>query len=250
MIEVTVESPFPIASLPTVWAWIEKFRDRIADDFFPTDLDGFVDLWFREERKGRKTWAVRRAGVIGGVVTSERVYPRVADFHCVFSADFWGETTVVPALGQVCDIIFQDETIDKLSTTAFERNMSLAGMMRRFGVTREGLLLGHTRQGGKLVNLQMLGLQRERFYVVWNQQAFKLHQHDRQPNDGESVVPAIDSDVLAGKHDGNDGAERHDDGNKLGGHVEGVVPGAGADLADAGATPENDGGRSIELCSA
>lgn len=165
-----IDSPFPRAALPRVWNWVETFRGRFADDFFAKDIDTFVDDWIEKERGGRRSWGVRRQGILGGVITSERTHPTVADFHCIFAADFWGRDTVVPALGQVCDEIFQDEAIDKLSTVAFARNMSLAGMIRHFGVTREGLLHGHTRQNGKLVDLQILGLQRSRFYVVWNKQ--------------------------------------------------------------------------------
>jgi RimJ/RimL family protein N-acetyltransferase len=177
-----------------MWRWIQHFRDRIADDFFPKNVDDFVDHWIAEERS-RRSWGVYRSGELGGVITSKRIAPTVADFHCLFSPAFWGRDTVVPALGQACDIIFQDPEIDKLATDVFAKNHSIAGMIRHFGVTREGLLHGHTRQGGKLVDLQILGLQRERFYVVWHQQGRERDELVEQQRDTEQSLQLATADA-------------------------------------------------------
>lgn len=225
MIELV--SPFPIENLPRVWRWVEAHKDKIADDYFAKDCDAFIAEWISLQIAGRKSWGVIRGGVLGGVVTSRRLAPTVADFHCLFSTEFWGRDTVVPALEQVCSILFEDETLDKLSTLAFAKNMSLAGMIRHFGVTREGLLYGHTRQNGKLVDLQMLGLQRERFNVIRSQRSSEQPnvqpgRTDKEPVQQPVVADGREQHVGHNVADRNDGREQHGQPSP---HVD-AVPGA------------------------
>ena len=40
---VRVESPFPAHAVPRIWTWIERFRNRVADDFAPQTLEEFAE---------------------------------------------------------------------------------------------------------------------------------------------------------------------------------------------------------------
>ena len=152
--------PFPEAALPRVWRWVEASRDRVADDFFVKTLDDFIAEWDRLAARGRMSWAVASDGHIGGVITAERTGGIAFDLHCVFSRDFYGHQSTVQALDLVIDQIFTPAPngcgAEKISTMAFADNLSLSGIVRKLGGTREGLQHGQTRRGGVLVDVVLL----------------------------------------------------------------------------------------------
>ncbi len=167
---IEIEQPFPKFSLPAVWRWVQASRDRIADDFFAKDLDQFVDWWEEREARGRLSWAVKRSNQIGGVITAEKNGGISYDLHCVFHRDFYGHTTTVAALELVVDRLFapppEGYGAEKISTAAFADNLSLSGIVKALGGSREGTQHGQTRRGGRLVDIALLGLQKERFYEL------------------------------------------------------------------------------------
>jgi RimJ/RimL family protein N-acetyltransferase len=231
---IELVSPFPIVALPRVWRWVEAHRDRIADDYFAKDLDQFVDDWEVLIRRGRVTWGVMREGVLGGVITSEQKSAIVWDLHCVFSREFWGNATTVPALRLACEQIFAPPPegfgADKISTEAFADNLSLSRLVKALGGSREGIQHGQTRRGGVLVDVMLLGLQKERFDELRHQSQLKQSGHE--PGRLEPVQPGRDLE----RHDGanpDPGAAPGPDANHAAdprpGDQPRAIPGAGAE---------------------
>src|SRR5579872_629050 len=161
-IPVEVIEPFPLHAVPRVWEWVREFRDRVADDFAPSTLAEFVSQWEAQDAAGRRTWAVLRDGELGGVITSNRLSPIVADAHCVFKREFWGRDTTAEALRHVFAAIFA-QGVEKITSLAFRDNHALFGLVARLGFEREGTLRQHTRRRGELVDMVIVGLRRERF---------------------------------------------------------------------------------------
>lgn len=156
---VTVQSPFPVHALPRLWSWTVSSQRQVNDDFAPKTLEAFVDNWERQELSGMKSWGVLRDGELGGVVTSTRFNPVVADAHCVFRKSFWGHETTAEALRLVFAEIFASG-VQKISTICFFDNHALLGLVARLGFEREGTLKKNTLRGGELVDVAMIGLTR------------------------------------------------------------------------------------------
>lgn len=182
-----------------MWRWIGEFKHRMADDSFPETLDAFIDRWDSFEKAGRKSWGIRKAGEFGGVAVSNVTGMVTRDIHCIFRKDFWGRETTLPALTLIFEEMFSGGT-EKLSTMAFADNNSMAWLMRAMGATKEGLLKNQTRRGGKLVDMVMLGLEKERFYELRG----KHEQHVGQHRHHGVVEPALQPG-LESKPDRNDG---------------------------------------------
>lgn len=235
---VEISRPFPTVALPRVWRWIEVIRDRVADDYFPKTLDGFVDDWLlMNDRVDRFTWGVRRDGVLGGVITSARVSPTVRDFHVIMQKDFWGRGTTQPAIEAALIEVFKpvDEGgcgARKLSTLMFAGNFSTASLLKTFGVKREGLLHGHTLQGGKPVDLAILGLQREAFYVIRDQ---RRNAEQQQHNGSTCTADVSASDQHQPERIDTDQPKRDDERQHVGGlgHQQDPIAGTGADKSDS-----------------
>ena len=144
--------PFPVFSLPKVWRWVQAHRDRIADDFWCTDLDAFIDQWELLESRGRKSWGVVRDGELGGAITSQKVGGIAWDLHCIFATHFFGHKTTVTAIGLVMGNLFAPPPdgfgAEKISTEAFADNLALSGIVRALAGAKEGTRRGQTRRGG------------------------------------------------------------------------------------------------------
>jgi len=159
-VDLQLVSPFPAHAIPWAWVWTTEFRHRVADDFAPTTIDGFVEHWERADRAGRKTWAVIRKGEIGGVIMAQKISPVVSDIHATFAKRFWGHETTLRAVRGVAGQLFAEGVI-KLMTIAFADNHAVRGLWRSLGGSVEGRLVSHTIRGGKVVDAVILGLPKE-----------------------------------------------------------------------------------------
>lgn len=161
---VTIETPFPLYALPRVWKWTEESRRQVADDYAPHSLDEFIDRWERQARAGQRSWSVWRDNELGGVVTSSKLNPILADVHCIFKRAFWGHDTTAQASRLAFAEIFEDG-VQKITTICFFDNHALLGLVRKLGFEREGLLRKNTLRDGQLVDQVVIGLTKERFEV-------------------------------------------------------------------------------------
>ena len=159
---VAIEEPFPLHAVPRVWAWTQQFRDRVADDFGPQTLDEFVQQWERDAVAGRRTWIVLRDGEMGGVITSRKISPMVADAHCIFKREFWGQGTTAEALRLVFEQVFLSG-VEKISAMTFADNHALLGLVKRLGFEREGLLRSQTKRNGVAADVVIVGVTKDRF---------------------------------------------------------------------------------------
>lgn len=152
---ITVSSPFPLADIPRVFAWMEPFRARVSDDFSPKTMTDFIEWWGRQEAAGMKTWGVYRSGELGGVISFQQISPVVGTAHCTFKKTFWGSATTSEALRLAFAEMF--EIVPKVSSPVFQTNKAMLGLLVKMGAKKEGVLEAHTMQNGKPVNLVMIG---------------------------------------------------------------------------------------------
>lgn len=157
MMEISVQSPFPLHAVPRIWAWIQDFRWRVSDDFGPATEAEFVSTWL-ERLEVQRSWAVYRDGELGGVVTAQQETPVVAIAHCLFAKRFWGHDTTLPALRLAFSEIYRDFGVSKIASLAFEDNLQLIHLVRKLGGEKEGVLRQHTQRQGKLVNMIAIGV--------------------------------------------------------------------------------------------
>lgn len=170
MMNVSVQSPFPLHAVPRIWAWIQDFRWRVSDDFAPATEEEFVEAWM-SRLEVQRSWAVYRDGELGGLVTAAQETPVVAIAHCLFAKRFWGHETTIPALRLAFGEVYRDLGVSKISSLAFEDNVQLIHLVRKLGGEKEGVLRKHTRRQGKLVNMIALGMLREDFEAAMKQEA-------------------------------------------------------------------------------
>lgn len=179
---ITVESPFPLHSLPRVWGWIQSFRNRVADDFGPQTLEAFVEKGIADAERVR-TWAVYRDGELGGMVTFEKWTEILGTCHCLFKREMWGRKTTLPALEQILKEIFA-EGILKISLCVFADNKAIIALVKDLGGVTEGHYRNHTRRNGELVDMVAIALFQEGFEHATSSRSSHrgdLVDHRREP---------------------------------------------------------------------
>jgi RimJ/RimL family protein N-acetyltransferase len=175
--KIEVISPFPVESLPRVWAWTENFRARISDDFGPQTLEEFIDAMLMNEGQ-QKTWAVYADGELGGMITYQRLTPWLGTAHCVFKPEFQGRLPgsrlepriaaeprrriAVDACTSAVREMFE-QGIGKLVFYPLAGNIGLGAMLQRMGAKCEGQLRAHTLCGGQPKAMKVYGLLKQEF---------------------------------------------------------------------------------------
>jgi len=159
--EIEVISPFPTESLPRVWAWSERFRHQVSDDFSPQTQGEFVDAMLAAIGL-QKTWAVYGDGELGGMITYQRLSPWVGTAHIFTKPNFQGKGLAPPALKIAFAEMFADG-IGKLSFYPLAGNWAVGSLLINLGAKREGCLRSQTLAGGKPIDMHIFGLLKEEF---------------------------------------------------------------------------------------
>jgi len=159
--EIEVISPFPTESLPRVWAWSERFRHQVSDDFSPQTQAEFVDAMLAAIDL-QKTWAVYGDGELGGMITYQRLSPWVGTAHIFTKPNFQGNGLAPPALKIAFAEMFADG-IGKLSFYPLAGNRAVGSLLINLGARREGCLRSQTIAGGKPIDMHIYGLLKEEF---------------------------------------------------------------------------------------
>lgn len=200
-----VRSPFPFHEVPRVWDWMHEVpRSRLFDDDGPKDIDQFLLKWERMLSGGMRTWAVYRGVELGGVISFTKMTPIAGEAHCVFKKAFWGHGTTRVALIEVFNEIFGPEHepspmgVDKIWGYMYPDNGGILALLNSIGGEVEAKLERHTTRGGEPVNLMVVGIHKENFYVrirrieqqVQQPAVIDGHEYNHAQPDALPVVPA------------------------------------------------------------
>lgn len=159
--QYSLVSPFPERHWPRVWAWVEEFRDRVADDFAPQTIEAFVQQRI-EGQLYEMTWGVLRDGELGGLVIVTPLNRHLAMAHVIFKKSFWGHETTLRAIAAVFAEVFA-AGFGKISSVAFADNHQILGLVRKMGGGKEGHLSRNTLRRGVAVDQMVLGIRKDDF---------------------------------------------------------------------------------------
>jgi RimJ/RimL family protein N-acetyltransferase len=170
--DVYVSTPFPDWALPTLWSWMQGFRDRVMDDFCPQTLEEFVERW-GEAATARQSWGVYRGHELGGAVVVQQLNPVAAETHCAFKKDFWGRATTMPALRMVYGQLF-GQGVMRISAHVFEDNHQLRALAKALGAVEETPhkrpMRNCTMRNGELIGMRILALFPDEFQAAIEQE--------------------------------------------------------------------------------
>lgn len=156
--EVRVESPFPLPYYFDLYTWAEPVWNQIADDFTPTDREGFIEQQMAIGANAQ-TWGVWIGDEIGGYVSAV-IDPRrdwIANCHCLFKKSFWGKDITEVALNQIARGLFSTGIL-KIEMWVFKRNSAVRGLIHRLGGREEGELTAQTMKDNTPASLVVYGL--------------------------------------------------------------------------------------------
>jgi RimJ/RimL family protein N-acetyltransferase len=158
--DFAVTEPFDDWAWPLAWNWAEARRNQIADDFFPSTLDGFVESSIR---RYYRTFGLWTNGRLSGAIAVERASPIVFTAHILLSKRLWG----IPAseLRTVAALLFASEPqLIRIQAYVPVWNRLALALTKRLGGTVEGTLHSATMRNGKPADAVLLAITREDFF--------------------------------------------------------------------------------------
>ena len=227
--EIEVTSPFPTESLPRVWAWNERFRHQVSDDFSPQTQGEFVDAMLASADL-QKTWAVYGDGELGGMITYQRLTPWVGTAHIFVKPKFQGKGLAPPALKIAFAEMFADG-IGKLSFYPLAGNWAVGSLLINLGAKREGSLRSQTIAGGKPIDMHIYGLLKEEFEHAMGTARSRRDRGSELHHRGDTGGPGKDPDLHdhADLEPRDEGTPAATDGLQLGSDA-GSIGGTAADV--------------------
>lgn len=154
--------PFPAKRWPRVWVWMEPIRHRVMDDFSPQTVEEFVEQRMNAS-PFEATFGVERGGELGGLITVQPLNEYLASAHCLFKQSFWGSDVTLAACRQVFQELFENTSIQKISSIAFADNHQILTLVRKLGGDKEGHLYRNTLRNGKPADQMVLAIQKQDF---------------------------------------------------------------------------------------
>jgi RimJ/RimL family protein N-acetyltransferase len=164
---------------------MESCRHKVADDFGPKNLTGFMDqMQARIETPGYRTWSIAADGELGGLVTFERVSPWLGTAQLFLKPGFHGQGLSLAALRVTFGEMFQ-LGVGKLAFAPAAGSQAFASLLVNLGARREGKLFGHTLIGGKPANVNLYGLLKDEF------EKHAAENHTRIPVSAGSLIARV-----------------------------------------------------------
>ncbi len=161
---ITIETPFPVADLPSLFHWMKRVWPSVADDTVPQDLDEWMGVQLSRDVD---TYGLLRHGDIGGYFEAVRLevhsgfgaeIERIAYCQTIFKKEMWGLRNTRPAVNLALAKLFEDRDIAFFPV--FKHNRPLKEVFHAVGASRVGFVPPR-RQNGHPVETEMYALTRE-----------------------------------------------------------------------------------------
>jgi len=156
---IRITEGFPQWAWPLAWEWASARRRQLADDFFPSSIDEFVESYSVRFRDAR-TYGVWKNDNLGGVIICERSSPVVFTAHILLSRRLWG--VQASELQTAATLLFASEP-QAIRIQAFVPawNRLAIALACRIGGTIEGTLRSATLRNGQPADAVLVALIRE-----------------------------------------------------------------------------------------
>jgi len=205
---VRITEGFPDWAWPNAWQWARARRAQLADDFFPSTIDAFVESYsvrFRDSRtygvwfqstpslKAEATQQIEYTGRLGGVIIFEPASQVVVTAHILLSRRAWG----IPAsdLRQAATSLFDAEpSVIRIQAFIPAWNRLAIALAVRIGARIEGTLRCATMRNGQPADAVLVGFTREdlRGTELRRLDEFGQQQRDEQHHAVEHVFAGTD----------------------------------------------------------
>ncbi len=135
--------------------------------------DGMAEAWIKGQadafaRKGNYTYAITRRddGILLGAIglTQDQRHNR-AEMGYWIGKLYWGQGYATEAARALLAYGFEALQLNKIYATYFKRNPASGRVMQKIGMTYEGLLRQHVRNGQRYEDLLYYGILRADFEV-------------------------------------------------------------------------------------
>lgn len=133
---VTLTSPFPEASLPSAFVWLQPYLSLTK--YYGRTLAQFVEEK-RKQAPGILTWSVSVDGEIGGRIEFMPESSRVGFVDYLAKPFFFRQEIAQPAITQALDAVFEGGA-DLILFAPLSANRKFAHLVRTLGATDAGML--------------------------------------------------------------------------------------------------------------
>jgi len=147
--------PFPAASLPDAWRWLQQAPRCNFDDYAPRNLEQFLETMV-ERQKAERIMGAELDGKLVGIISYVPVTERTGMLHGVcFTKSVHGKGAAAAAMAKLFEFL-EGMGVRKVSASYFADNGRARRFFSKLGAVDEGHLKAQTLRGGAPVNMRLV----------------------------------------------------------------------------------------------
>lgn len=147
----------------------KKVQDNLRDGLpYPyTEQDGkdFISAMLSADENETFAFAITVDNtVIGsiGIFRQENIHRQTAELGYYIAEEYWGKGIMTEAVRQICEYVFSESDIIRIYAEPFAYNIASCRVLEKAGFRYEGTLRSNAVKNGKVMDMKMYSLLREK----------------------------------------------------------------------------------------
>jgi ribosomal-protein-alanine N-acetyltransferase len=144
---------------------LKNLRDGLPYPYTEKDAEEYIKSMLAADKSKTFAFAITAEGkVIGsiGVFRCENIHFRTAELGYYIGEPYWGHGYTTSAVIQVCNYVFEHSDIIRIFAEPFAYNTASCRVLEKAGFQYEGTLHSNAVKNGKVLDMKMYALLRER----------------------------------------------------------------------------------------
>ena len=149
----------------------KKVQDNLRDGLpYPyTEQDGkeFISAMLSADESETFAFAITVDNmVIGsiGIFRQGNIHRQTAELGYYIAEEYWGKGIMTEAVKQICEYVFGDSDIIRIYAEPFAYNIASCRVLEKVGFQYEGTLRSNAVKNGKVIDMKMYSLIKEKYY--------------------------------------------------------------------------------------
>ena len=136
----------------------DNLRDGLPFPYTESDAETYISATLSADRDKVFSWAIIVDDVVAGnigVFRKDNIYRLTAEIGYYLSEEYWGKGVMTIAVKLVCEYIFNNTDIVRISADPFAYNDASCRVLEKAGFSHEGTLKNNAVKNGRIIDMKL-----------------------------------------------------------------------------------------------
>lgn len=145
----------------------DNLRDGLPYPYTVQDGKEFISAMLSADENETFAFAIMVDDkVVGsiGIFRQGNIHSQTAELGYYIAEEYWGKGIMTEAVKQICEYVFGDSDIIRIYAEPFAYNIASCRVLEKVGFQYEGTLRSNAVKNGKVIDMKMYSLIKEKYY--------------------------------------------------------------------------------------